>query len=249
MRELAPFVTYDFIGGYLYIGNPELKTTSISNFDIRLEYFINHGEVFALSSYYKRFENPIVKAYNTDAINPEIIYQNTQNADVFGIEIDLRKNLSFLHNRLKNFKINANFSYIISRVALDTFEYKTLAQINPEIDPYRPFQGQSPFLLNVIVSYHSNKAKFGIDLSYNLFGKRLVAIGLNGLPDIYDTPRGLLNLSVTKDIRKHFNLKFRINNILNAEYLTLQTFKENAYLNESHKLGTTYSFGVSYYIK
>ncbi|PCJ81928.1 MAG: hypothetical protein COA49_02900 [Bacteroidetes bacterium] len=249
MRELAPFVTFDFIGGFLYLGNPQLKTTLINNYDIRWEHYIKPGEILAISGYYKHFSSPIVKAYNTEAINPEIIYQNTNDADVYGFEIDVRKNLSFIDPKLKNFKINTNFSYIISRVALDPSEYLMLSEINSEIDSYRPFQGQSPFLLNTILSFYSVKNDFGTNISYNVFGKRLAAIGLKGLPDIYDQPRGMLNLSITKSFKKHLNLKFRINNILNAEYLTLQTFKENTYLNESHKLGSTYSLSLSYTIK
>jgi len=249
MRELAPFVTFDFIGGFLYLGNPDLKTTLIQNYDVRWEHYAKSGEVIAVSGYYKHFRDPIVKAYNTEAINPEIIYQNTNDADVYGIEIDLKKSLSFISNSFKNFKFNANFSYIVSRVALDTTEYRTLAQINPEIDPYRPFQGQSPFLLNVNLSYYSKDAKLGTSLSYNLFGKRIAAIGLKGLPDIYDQPRGLLNLSITKVIGEHFNLKLMAKNMLNADYLSLQTFKENTYMNESHKFGVTYSFSVAYFIK
>ncbi len=249
MRELAPFVTFDFIGGFLYLGNPALQTTLIRNFDLRWEHFIKSGEVIALSGYYKHFVNPIVKAYNTEAINPEILFQNTNDAQVYGFEVDFRKNLSFINPRLENFKLNTNFSYILSRVALDTTEYRILAGINPDLDPYRPFQGQSPFLFNVMLSYFSPKAKFGADLGYNVFGKRLSAIGLNGLPDVYDQPRGLLNLGIHQALGKYLQLKFRVNNILNAEYLTLQTFKDNAYLNESYKLGTSFSFGISYNIQ
>jgi len=91
MRELAPFATFDFIGGFIFIGNPELKTTLIQNYDFRLEHFIEPGEVIAFSAYYKHFKNPIVKVYNTNALNPEIIFQNTNDANVYGLELDLTK--------------------------------------------------------------------------------------------------------------------------------------------------------------
>jgi len=248
MRELAPFVSFDFIGGFIFIGNPELKTTVIKNLDLRWEHFMKAGEVIAVSAYYKHFSNPIVKVYNTTSLNPEIVYQNTNDANVYGLEFDFRKNLGFIAPAFKDFKFNANYSYIFSRVALDSSEYKVLAEINPEIDPYRPFQGQSPFLLNGILSYHSDKLGMGADLSYNLYGKRLSAIGLQGLPDVYDQARGLLNLTLSKKLGNHLSLRFRMNNMLNAEYLTLQTFKSSTYTNESHRLGRTFSFSASYSI-
>lgn len=249
MRELAPFVAFDFIGGFLYLGNPDLRTTQIDNYDLRWEHFPRTGEVIALSAYYKHFTDPIVKAYNTNAINPEIIFQNTNDADVFGFEFDYRKKLDFIGPKFKNFKFNVNFSYIISRVALDTSEYNTLAQINEEIDNYRPFQGQSPFLVNGILSYNNAEKKFSANLNYNFFGKRLAAIGLQGLPDVYDRARGMLNFQVRKQFGEHLNCKVGINNILNANYITLQTFRNEAYVNQEYRLGRTYSLGITYMIK
>ena len=75
------------------------------------------------------------------------------------------------------------------------------------------------------------------------------AIGLQGLPDIYEQARGLLNLPASKEIGERFTVKLKVKNLLNSEYLTQQTYKENVYRNESHKLGTTFSFGLSYTIK
>ncbi len=248
MRELAPFVTYDFIGGFVYLGNPKLLTTTINNYDLRWEYFIKPGEVVAVSGYYKHFSDPIVKAYNTVAINPEIIYQNTNDADVYGVELDVRKNLSFISHTLKNFKANANFSYIISKVALDTTEYRILAQINPELDPYRPFQGQSPLLFNVALSYENEKHKAGADLNFSFNGKRMSSIGLNGLPDVYEQPTGLMNLSIHKSLSKYLALTLRIDNILDSEYLTQQSFKGNVYNNESHRNGTGYGIKLTWKI-
>jgi hypothetical protein len=134
-------------------------------------------------------------------------------------------------------------------VEIDTAEFAVLAAINPEVDRFRPFQGQSPFLVNAILSYYSEKAKLGIDVSYNIFGKRLAAIGLNGLPDVYDQPRGLLNLAVKKQVGEHFGVQCGVANLLDSEYVTEQAFKNNVYLNESHRTGPTYSFGISYFIK
>ncbi|MEM9919288.1 MAG: TonB-dependent receptor, partial [Bacteroidota bacterium] len=46
MRELAPFTSFDLIGGFRITGNPNLERTLVQNYDVRWEYYPNPGEVF-----------------------------------------------------------------------------------------------------------------------------------------------------------------------------------------------------------
>src|SRR5690606_38677904 len=64
LREMAPFVAYDLIGGFAYDGNPNLEMTSIINGDLRYEYFFKPGELFAVSTFVKSFSNPIVRSFD-----------------------------------------------------------------------------------------------------------------------------------------------------------------------------------------
>ena len=58
-REFAPLNTFDFLGGYIQNGNPDLKRTLIDNFDFRFEQYPSPGSYFAVSLFYKNFHNPI----------------------------------------------------------------------------------------------------------------------------------------------------------------------------------------------
>ena len=84
MREMAPFISFSFIGGPTELGNTALKRTEIQNFDFRWEWFIKPGELAAISAYYKDFKNPIIiqNIYGTD--NYEIMYDNVEEGTVYG---------------------------------------------------------------------------------------------------------------------------------------------------------------------
>jgi len=114
MREVAPFSAFDFIGGPIFTGNPELQRTLIQNFDLRWEMFPKAGEIIAVSAYYKNFDNPIISAFIPSAQNPEIKPINVDEAKIYGVEFEYRKNLGFISNGLKDFKFATNVSLIHS---------------------------------------------------------------------------------------------------------------------------------------
>jgi len=58
-RELAPFLYYDFELEQGVQGNPNLKTATIDNIDIRWEMYPNPGEALIVGAFYKAFSNPI----------------------------------------------------------------------------------------------------------------------------------------------------------------------------------------------
>lgn len=105
LRELAPFASFDFIGGVIYNGNPDLERTRIVNTDLRWEWFVKPGELVAISTYYKKFTNPIILQYIVEVANPQIRYQNTDNGELYGVELEARKNLDFIAPTFKTFRL------------------------------------------------------------------------------------------------------------------------------------------------
>ena len=65
-RELAPFPSWDFANGFFFIGNPELNRTLIDNYDVRWEWFVRPCEIIALSTFYKKFHNPIERTIKNE---------------------------------------------------------------------------------------------------------------------------------------------------------------------------------------
>ncbi|MFY7898750.1 MAG: carboxypeptidase-like regulatory domain-containing protein, partial [Chitinophagaceae bacterium] len=58
-REIAPFAFFDYDAIFGVSGNPDLKRTSITNFDARYEFYPSAGEAISIGAFYKSFKDPI----------------------------------------------------------------------------------------------------------------------------------------------------------------------------------------------
>ena len=78
-----------------FIGNIDIRPTYIDNFDIRYEAFGENAQLFAISAFYKNLTDPIEIAFVAASFSN---YKplNLETANVFGLEIELRKDLSTL---------------------------------------------------------------------------------------------------------------------------------------------------------
>ncbi|HCE58186.1 MAG TPA: hypothetical protein DER09_10255 [Prolixibacteraceae bacterium] len=247
LRELAPFASFDFIGGVIYNGNPNLKRTEINNYDLRWEWFTRPGELFAVSGYYKQFSNPIVLQYLIEVPNPQIQYQNTETGKLAGIELEARKNLDFIADGLRNFSFGINLSLIDSKVDVNKFEQETAAKNGWEVKKTRPFPGQSPYLVNVNLSYSNAEKGLNSTLDFNKFGDRMTETNID-TPDIYESTEGMMNFNITKTVLRNFTLGFKVNNILDSTFKKAVKYNNNDYLYQQYELGRTYTVSLSYRI-
>lgn len=247
LREMAPFASFDFIGGVIYNGNPDLERTKIQNFDFRWEWFVKPGELFAVSTYYKHFSNPIILQYIIEVANPQIIYKNTDSGELYGIEIEARKNLDFISQSLRDFSLGANLSFIHSAVDVDPFEQETAENNGWEVKETRPFPGQSPYLINLNLSYNNSEIGLNSTLDFNKFGDRMAETNID-TPDIYETTAGMLNFNISKSFMKNFTLGFKVKNILDTNYTKAVTYNDIKYNYQDYKLGRTYTLSLSYSI-
>jgi hypothetical protein len=250
MRELAPFYQFDTKNGFFNIGNPDLRRTLIQNYDFRYETYPNSGELFAVSLFAKTFVDPILRAFNPRATIPELSYINVDNAQVFGFEMELRKNLGFLNPILKNFLFSSNLAIISSGYDIPAVEVANSKAIDPRYSlTRRPFQGQAPFITNFILSYLSAEKGFEATASFNLSGRKLYGIALFATPDIYEEPIPLLNFKISKRIGDHYQISFTARNLLNAENRKTQNFNDISYLAEGFRIGSTFGINFTYLVK
>ena len=86
-RELAPYTNFEFVGDYLFQGNANLTRTLVKNIDFRWEWFINPGEIVAVSLFYKDFKDPIEKYQNNSIPNGLLSVQNVDRSKTLRIGI------------------------------------------------------------------------------------------------------------------------------------------------------------------
>lgn len=241
-REIAPFSFYDFTEQIFTIGNPELERNIIRNYDLRFEFFPNAGEIVSLSLFYKKFDSPIEEVFvpNSGGDNRIKTYQNAKGgANNYGAELEFRKNLGFIAKPLKYFSINTNISVINSKVDLSGIG---TTATNLE----RRLQGQSPYTVNVGLYYDNTNSGTSVNLSYNRFGKRISEVGLEGLSDIEENGRDVLDLSVIQKLFKNFEVKLSVKDILAQDYLFTQEINGREEMFKKFNAGTGYSLSLSF---
>ncbi len=245
-RELAPFASFDFDGGLIIIGNPELQLTNINNVDLRWEWYPKPGEMFTVGSFYKHFTNPIERTFNPEAPNGELTWRNVDKAFLAGAEVEWRKQLGFI-SALKDFTFTANFTYIYSRTDIDPAEMEAILISDPNAKHYREMYGQAPYVANALLSY-KNETGWNSNLAFNVVGPRIVVTTVGATPNYYEKPFPSLNYNISKNVGNGFTLKLAANNLLNSKFKIEAPFKGENYPVQVNSVGMTFSVGVSYKI-
>lgn len=256
-RELAPFAVEDFVNNSLVVGNPFLKLTEIKNYDVRWEFYPNAGEQISVAGFYKDFINPIEQITSPTAANIEYTWVNNTSGRLYGVEIELRKSLAFIAPAFHNFSLSGNLTLVKSEADVNEQELVLIRGNDPEHAATRPLFGQSPYIINGALSYKNDSVGLQANVTFNVFGERLVLVTKGGLPDIYEVPRPSLDVNVSKKLGNYFKLTIRVKNILNPDYKRIYKVKteSNSYLIDSknnefvytnYKIGQTFSFSISY---
>ena len=226
-REVSPSVFYDFDLASDVQGNTELENCYIDNVDLRYEWYPSRGEVVSVAAFYKHFDSPIEWTYTVaGGTNLIYSYKNALSANNYGLELDIRKDLSFIG--LPNFSWSFNGALIKSRV---NFE-KGAKEEN------RPMQGQSPYLINTGIFYKNERCQLDVALLYNRIGKRIIGVGRSEgssasddnarVPHSYEMPRDVLDLSLAKRWGSHWETKLNVRDLL-AEKVYYKQFAKVKY--------------------
>ena len=244
-REIAPFSGFDAYGGSINIGNTNLDRTLITNYDARWEYFMAPGELIAVSGFYKLLDNPIERVFDTQRVRTRT-WQNVDEAIVYGIEFEVRKNLGFIAPALQTLSLATNLTIVQSEVNVPEDELYAARLSDPNFSDTRPLYGQSPFIVNVDLSYLNTKYDVTIDLNSNLFGDRLSDVTLGANPDVYERGYLTTDLIINKNFKSKFSAKLSIKNIFDPEIKESSELNGEEYLFQSFQRGRSISLSVSY---
>ncbi len=241
-RELATFQYYDFDLNAAVQGLPTIERTKITNLDLRYELYPATGEVITIGVFYKYFDKPIEMIYNFGLGGSSVFnFANPESANAYGIEFEIRKKLDF-SEALKNFTVQANGSYINSRVK----------DQNLFLD--RPLQGQSPYLINFSALYDLPSKGITATVLYNQIGRRVTFVGSLDQPDIYESSRPVIDFQLSKKFANNkAEFKINIQDILNQTLYFYQNPDGNTNLDKakdpfrlSRQTGTNVGVTFSY---
>ncbi len=224
-KEVAPFV-YEAVTIRVG-GNPDLlgglngtgaTYSDIYNFDLKYEWFLERGEILSLAAFSKIIKNPVNRVVAADATGTQRYFRTGEQADIYGVELEARKNLlsDSDDNPVLSFGLNAAYNYTtqdlkdIPAGTDNTFG----TSFDRESDE---LEGASPFIINTDLNYSpvfgNYKPKATVVFSY--FADRIFSLGAGSLGNIVEKSVPTLNFIWRNEIGEHFEANASVMNILN----------------------------------
>lgn len=236
-RELAAYRSYDPLLDELLDGNPNLRMTSINNYDLRWEWFFKPGEIVSISLFYKSLKDAIERKF-LDAGGNLITFDNRKKADVYGVEFEFRKNLGFLDPILDVFSVGGNASLFASQTDLTDAEFNVKEGLVRGAKRTRQLYDQSPYIVNLDLNYDNPYSGTTAGIVFNVAGPRIIIASLK-TEDVFEQPAPGLDFLFSQKLGRHLTAKFTAKNLLDP------TFKRT-YGRSSSLIYSTYKKGMSF---
>lgn len=225
--QLAPYVNAIADGSELKAGNPNLKVTYGTNFDVMLENYFENIGIISGGAFYKNLKNFIYvyrnNRFNTDNFaalfpnlpNPinagtEWTFTQARNGEavsVYGFEFAVQRQLDFIPgNFFKNLGIYANYTYTGSKAK----------GITNEAGEFREGLGlpkTAPHMVNGSLFWENKKLT--VRLSANYTSAYLDEVGGTAFDDTYYDEQLFLDFNVSYRIKKQWNIFAEANNLTN----------------------------------
>lgn len=271
LREIAPFSDYDFVNMERISGNTGLKGSSIDNYDVRVELYPGQegNEMISIGLFAKQIDKPIerLRFSNGNEIyggQTGISYFNADKASVYGIEAEVRKNLSFIPvNFFRHLSVIMNGALIKSKSSRTFIPDPAIP--NPpgaaagSFDG-RPLQGQAPYVFNAGLYYENVGTGTKLGFLYNVSGPSIYAIAngnaeeilklqaktegytnadlvtLATRPDLLELPRHLFDLSLTQRLYKALQMRINIQNLLDQPFTLVEDQNYNHRYDKERKV-------------
>lgn len=205
-NDLAPFVLQDTTALTISRGNPDLSVTTSDNFDVSLEHYFQNVGIVSGGFFYKRLNDYIYSRTSQETVGADL-YRITQpvngdKASLYGVELNLVRQLDFLPGALKGIDVYANYTHVKSDAILPRGKF-----ILPS---------QSADMGNVAFGY--GLKGFSSRLSLNYQGRLPLAIGATVNDDNWLDHRLQVDFSASQRIGKHVKIFIDLLNLANQPY-------------------------------
>lgn len=252
LREMSPFDMYDYETGYSEVGNPQIQSTNIQNYDARWEFYPGPRELISVSGFRKVLFQPIESIVLGSSGGYILMPRNGRDGRVRGLELETRIGIARIWDAaaralsmgehsggLERWALSMNYARVESSVRVQT-------RLDGNGAPFfreGPLQGQSTYSLNAGLYYGSNAMDASLLLSS--FGKRLAQVGAgatqSSLPDIYEHPPLSLDMAVSRNLFGPARVKVSAENLLNRA----TEFRQLDKVTRRYRSGRTVSVAMS----
>ncbi|GAB4241392.1 MAG: TonB-dependent receptor [Ekhidna sp.] len=254
---IDPITNRQFNGGLYSIGewDGNLRETYINNYDVRWELFMDRAQLFSVSAFYKRFNDPLeLVRIAVQQTSTEYQPRNVGDGQLMGVELEFRKNLDFISSALSPFSLRGNVTLVKSEIDMTPTEFnarKSFEKDGETVDDTREMAGQAPYLINLGLGYENFQYGLDATLSYNVKGSTLYIVGGGLFPDVYSEPFNSLNFNLNKTFgrEQRASLNLNVTNILDDTLEEVyKGFEAQDRPFTRFRPGTSISVGFSYSI-
>ncbi|CAM3971295.1 MULTISPECIES: TonB-dependent receptor [Flavobacterium] len=244
-KEVAPFKYQDV--SFSSQGNPNLIASDNYNFDLKFEKYFGKGEIISLTAFGKIIQNPISRSEIPSA-GSTLTYLNVgENATIFGLELELRKNIINDPNdtEAKNaLSLGLNASYLNTKVNLDQNSIAQFTNNSSELE------GATPLLVNTDLTFNHKfeKSEFSSTIVLNYFSNRVYSIGTRGFENIVEKSIPTLDFVSKIKLNDKFKISLKGSNLLNPNFSLSRDSANNGenIVLKDYKKGINFSIGFGY---
>lgn len=258
MRELGPYFNRSLETGDYVLGNPALETSQVKNYDFRAEWLPSSVTMVAASVFAKTITAPIEKIYLPDVVAPDSLetwVNNSNEASMYGVELEARCGLDVISEALENFSVGGNVTYIDAAVAENSFSVASLSsqnliEANSTIE--RRLYDQPEWLGNFDVTWNQRRWGTTATLAFNYTSDVLYAAGggasgSSSSYDIYTRATHRVDLGITQKLTKNLKLRVGVKNITDPERGTIYDPERTSseLIRSKYHSGREYSLSLS----
>jgi TonB-dependent receptor len=220
IREVAPATYIDPLTGFPIGGTPSVTSTSINNYDVRWEWYLETGENLSVGMFYKDMDQPIEAVQSPSQDGPALIrIANAEDGYVYGVEVEFLKDFAFLSDSIgrfaEDFFLSGNFTISESEISIDTQKVVEQTGVSTTItNPTRAMTGHSPWVVNMNLGWDAANGNHSATLAYNVFAERIIIPGIDGIDDAYEQPFHSLDFVYSYFPTYSSTVKFKVQNIL-----------------------------------
>ena len=228
-------------------GNPRLKPTISSNFDLSFEWYPKPGSTLHLAAFYKRISNLPIYSQTQQPVTVHFAGGTTEDAlasatnvrnaaeaaTVKGVEVGGRWFFDKLPGMLSGIGVEANYTFIDSKNPGDLYydifgtahSDATLQGLSRNNFNVTFLYEHNPFSLRVAYSWRSRYLQStnsnGTNPVYQYYSGAGTSVGTAIALPVYGDSYGTLDAGVTFRINQHFSFSVQSTNLLNSTARTL----------------------------
>lgn len=244
-KEITPVLQQEYLGGPVFIGNPNLGMSSLDNYDLRADYAPFPETLVSLSWFQKNVDDPIEYVQR---INPSFDFTTAVNypkGDLNGVEMEVRQGLGRFWKSLEGVSVGFNGTLIHSRVNLGADDIADLEAAQAPMT-VRDMTNAPESLLNLYLTWDVEKTDTRLGLFYTVQGDTLVAgagtSSGNFVPNVYARGYETLNFSLAQKLGKYLTFTLQAKNLTNPE---IEEVYRSAYIGDDLRK-SSYTKGIDY---